>query len=111
MEIAGSWDICHTHSVVLEERIPYPHIEGIEISHCDAGDLIVDELVAQHRGLGAAIVQIAAAKPYTGILEHIIGILVAGIEIVALAVDFGLVNGDGGIALAIEGQSVKARVC
>jgi hypothetical protein len=36
------------------------HIEGVEAHHRNAGHVVVDELIAEHRGLGAAVPQIAA---------------------------------------------------
>src|ERR1700740_3708921 len=35
--------------------------------------IVANELVAEHRGLGT---QIAASKPYAGVLEHVVGVLV-----------------------------------
>src|SRR5215471_4205412 len=91
----------HTNCIVLKERIPNPHIERVKIPQPYSG-IIIDELIAQHRGLGAASRVAATQGDKGGIFEHVIGILIAGIEIIHRSWPI-LVYKNSCIILAVEG--------
>ena len=108
-EIAGARFVRDARAAVVEERVPDPRVERVEVAERDAGFRVANEAIAQDARLGEAQVVEAAVDAERHVHELVVGVLVAGVEERAHRV-FRLIDGDRRRAAPVEREPRHARV-
>ena len=109
MKVSRSGCVRHAGVTVLEQRIPNPDVERVEVSQSDSGLRVSQKARAPDAGFRKATALEAAVDAIFHIYEAVIGILIAGVEMWLSHVP-GLLHCNRGAALAIEGQPDESGI-
>src|SRR5689334_6101676 len=95
MKIPCSGIIGNADETLVKKRIPDPQIKRVEILENDAWAGRGAKARTQYRSFGKAVAEVAAPNRRGTVAKDDIGILVAGIEVVAVAIP-GLIDRNRG---------------
>src|SRR5215471_11764794 len=83
MKISGPGVVGDTDEASVKQRVPDPQVQRVEILENDARSARWAKARAQHRCFRKAVAAIASPQSRGAVVEDDIGILIAGVEIVA----------------------------
>src|SRR5262249_30050784 len=106
--VLREYGVPHPNIAVIKCGIPHPGVERVVISGEDAGSRQIRKMISEYRCFGKTATLSAPLNADGRILEDVIGILIAGVEIIAAAPR--LVHKDTGYSCTVKRQSVKTRI-